>query len=196
MRVLLVVAHPLDDAFAKVAARRICATLEARGMDVDFLDLYGEDFDPRLTAEERRGYFAAPYDFSSVAPYVARLRAAEKLVLVFPQWWFDMPAILKGFFDRVFVPSVAFDHAAGGAGLVPRLTQIKAIWVVTTTGSPWWITRFYMGDPVRRLIKRGVRSFVNPKAQFRMLSLHGMDRMTPARALAFLARLERAFQRF
>jgi NAD(P)H dehydrogenase (quinone) len=196
MRVLVVVAHPLEEAFAKVAARRICTTLERRGMEVDLLDLYGEDFDPRLSAEERRGYFATPYDFSAVAGYVARLRAAEKLVFVFPQWWFDVPAILKGFFDRVFVPGVAFDHGADGAGLIPRLTHLSTLWVVTTTGSPWWVTQLYMGDPVRRQIKRGLRSFVNPKARFKMLSLHDMDRMTQARAGAFLERLERQFQRF
>ncbi|MGO9133406.1 MAG: NAD(P)H-dependent oxidoreductase [Methylovirgula sp.] len=196
MRVLVVVAHPLDEAFAKVAARRICATLERRGIKADLLDLYAEDFDLRLSVEERRGYFASPYDFSAVAPYVERLRAAEKLVLVFPQWWFDVPAILKGFFDRVFAPGVAFDHGTGGAGLVPRLTHMQAIWVVSTTGSPWWIVRLYMGDPVRRQIKLGVRSFINPKAKFRMLSLHDMDRMTEARGKAFLEKLERAFQRF
>jgi putative NADPH-quinone reductase len=196
MRVLVVVAHPLDEAFAKVAARRICATLERRGIEVDLLDLYAEDFDPRLSVEERRGYFARPYDFSAVAPYVERLRAAEKLVLVFPQWWFDVPAILKGFFDRVFAPGVAFDHGAGGSGLVPRLTHMKSIWVVSMTGSPWWVTWLYVGNPVGRQIKLGVRSFVNPKAKFRMLSLHGMDRMTEARANAFLEKLERAFQRF
>jgi putative NADPH-quinone reductase len=196
MRVLVVVAHPLEDAFAKVAARRICTTLERRGIAVDLLDLYGENFDPRLTAEERRGYFAAPYDSSAVASYVARLRSAEKLVFVFPQWWFDVPAILKGFFDRVLVPGAAFDHGASGAGLIPRLTYIEAIWVVSTTGSPWWVTRLYMGDPVRRQVQRGVRSAISPKARFRMLSLHGMDRMTRGRANDFLDRLERAFQRF
>jgi putative NADPH-quinone reductase len=196
MRVLVVVAHPLEDAFAKVAARRICATLERRGMDADLLDLYAENFDPRLTAEERRGYFATPYDFSGVASCVERLRAAEKLVFVFPQWWFDVPAILKGFFDRVCVPGVAFDHGADGAGLIPRLTHVNAIWVVSTTGSPWWVTKLYMGDPVRRQIKRGLRSFISPKARFKMLSLHDMDKMTEVRAKAFLDHLDRAFQWF
>ena len=47
------------------------------------------------------------YDSKAVAGYVARLRLAEKLVFVFPQWWFNVPAILKGFFDRVLVPGVA-----------------------------------------------------------------------------------------
>ena len=58
--------------------------------------------------------------------------SAEKLVFVFPQWWFNVPAILKGFFDRVLVPGVAFDHASGGGPLIPRLTHVNALWVVSS----------------------------------------------------------------
>jgi putative NADPH-quinone reductase len=53
----MIVAHPLDNAFAKAAAARIRATLERRGIEVDMIDLYADDFDPRLTGAERRGYF-------------------------------------------------------------------------------------------------------------------------------------------
>src|SRR6202022_3160582 len=122
--VLLVVPHPLDNAFAKAAAAHIRATLERRGIEVDMIDLYADDFDPRLTGAERRGYFTPPYDSKAVAGYVARLMLAEKLVFVFPQWWFNVPAILKGFFDRVLVPGVAFDHPSGGGPLIPRLNHV------------------------------------------------------------------------
>jgi NAD(P)H dehydrogenase (quinone) len=136
LRALLVVAHPLDNAFAKAAAARIRATLERRGIEVDMIDLYADDFDPRLTDAERRSYFTTPYDSRAVAGYVARLMLAEKLVFVFPQWWFNVPAILKGFFDRVLAPGVAFDHPSGGGPLIPRLTHVDALWVVSSTGAP------------------------------------------------------------
>ena len=90
MRALLVVAHPLGDAFTKAAAARIRAAIERRDIEVDIIDLYADDFDPRLTGAERRGYFTTPYDSRAVADYVARLRLAEKLVFVFPQWWFNV----------------------------------------------------------------------------------------------------------
>ena len=196
MRALLVVAHPLDNAFAKAASERIRATLERRGIEVDTIDLYADDFDPRLTGAERRGYFTTPYDSRAVAGYVARLMLAEKLVFVFPQWWFNVPAILKGFFDRVLVPGVAFDHPSGGGPLIPRLTRVNALWVVSSTGAPWWVTRLYMGDPVRRQIARGIKPLVSRKANFRMLTLYDMDRMTETHAGAFLDRLEEAFLRF
>ncbi|MEJ0094477.1 MAG: NAD(P)H-dependent oxidoreductase [Methylocella sp.] len=195
MRTLIVVAHPLKDSFTQAVAERIKATLQRRGVDIDLIDLYADGFDPRLSEAERRGYFATPYDSTSVADYLARLKAADKLVFVFPQWWFNMPAILKGFFDRVLVPGVAFNHAPRG-GLTPALTQITAIFVVTSTGSPWWMARLYMGDPVRRQIGRGVKAAMCPKAKFRMLTLHDMDRFSPQRGENFLDRVQRALRRF
>ncbi len=195
MRTLIVVAHPLADSFTHAAALRVQMTLERRGVKIDVIDLYADDFDPRLTAAERRTYFTAQPDWSALADYAERLRASQKLVLVFPQWWFDAPAILKGFFDRVLAPGVGFERSLGGAP-TPLLTQIESLWVVSSTGAPWRIAGLYMGDPVRRLIMRGIKPWICPKAQFRMLTLHDMDHFTQAKGRAFLERIERAFERF
>ena len=196
MRVLLVLAHPLPESFAASVARVIRETLEANGHTVDLLDLYAENFDPRLTEKERRGYFDVPYDTSDVADLVARLRQAEALMLVFPQWWFNLPAVLKGFFDRVFAPSVAFRHDKDGGRIVPLFTNIRHFWAFTTTGSPWWVVRFYMGDPVRRQLKRGIAIFCNRKVDFRMLALHDMDRATDGKRRRHLERVKAALQDF
>jgi putative NADPH-quinone reductase len=194
MRLLLVVTHPLEDSFTMAVAQAAREALLARGHEVDWLDLYRVGFDPVLSAEERRGYFTRPYDASAVAPLVDRLLAAEGLILVFPQWWFGFPAILKGYFDRVFVPGAAFDHGANG-GLLPRLANLRLIHALTTTGSPWWIVRLVMGDPVRRLLKRGIASLCKGPVRFRMLSLHDMDRTTAARRHAHLGKVRRLMSR-
>ncbi|ACK49676.1 NAD(P)H dehydrogenase (quinone) [Methylocella silvestris BL2] len=195
MRALIVLAHPVAESFAHAAAARVGATLEARGMSVDLLDLYADDFDPRLSAAERRAYFTPGFDAADCAPYGRRLQAARKLVFIFPQWWFGVPAILKGFFDRALAPGVAFAHQKGG-GLTPLLTHIDALWAVSSTGSPWFVTNLIAGDPARRDIARGVKPWICPKASFRSLTLHGMDAMTRERGARFLDRLEREFQRF
>ena len=196
MHVLLVLAHPLPESFAASVARTIRETLEAIGHTVDLLDLYAENFDPRLTEKERRGYFDLPYDTSDVADLAARLRQAEALMLVFPQWWFNLPAVLKGFFDRVFAPGVAFRHDKDGGRIVPLLTNIRHFWAFTTTGSPWWVVRFYMGDPVRRQLKRGIAIFCNRKVDLRMLALHDMDRATDDKRRRYLERVKTSLQKF
>ncbi|MDO9417787.1 NAD(P)H-dependent oxidoreductase [Pararhizobium sp.] len=192
MRILIVLAHPLEDSFAASVADAARETLEGRGHAVDLLDLYREDFDPRLSISERRGYFDDPYDASGVREIVERLRAADGLILVFPQWWFNFPAVLKGFFDRVFVPGAAFDHDQAGGRIVPRLGHIKLFWALTSTGSPWWLVHLYMGNPVRRLLKRGIAAFCAKGLNFKMLTLHDMDRTTEAKRKAHLALVRKA----
>lgn len=192
MRILIVLAHPLEDSFAAAVATTARQTLEARGHGVDLLDLYREDFDPRLSPAERGGYFAVPYDISGVSGIAERLQAADGLILVFPQWWFNFPAILKGFFDRILAPGVAFTHDLAGGRIVPKLTNIKLLWALTTTGSPWWLVHLYMGNPVRRLLKRGISNFCAKGLNFRMLSLHDMDRVTPEMRAAHLERVRKA----
>ncbi len=191
-RFLVVLAHPLRASFAAALARTVAETLEARGHSADLLDLYAEDFDPRLTAAERESYMTGKFDASAIAPLADRLKAADGLILVFPQWWFNLPAILKGFIDRVFVPGVAFDHAPDGGRLIPLLTSIRSFWVVTTTGSPWWVVHFYMGNPVRRQLQRGVAAFCSKGLDFRMLSLHDMDKASAEKRGRFLDRVRRA----
>jgi NAD(P)H dehydrogenase (quinone) len=195
VRFLIVLAHPLAGSFASSVATTATAALEKNGHRVDLLDLYGEDFDPCLSETERRGYFDVPYDVSGVDDIVARLKAADGLILVFPQWWFNFPAILKGFFDRVFAPGIAFDHEQAGGRIIPRLTNIKLFWALTTTGSPWWVVKLYMGDPVRRLLKRGIAAFCSREVQFRTISLHDMDRATSKQRTAHLAKIEKAIAR-
>ncbi|MDX0985884.1 flavodoxin family protein [Sinorhizobium medicae] len=181
MRILLVLAHPLENSFAASVARTAKESLEAKGHTVDLLDLYRDGFDPRLTVAERGSYFDERYDSSEVSVWVDRLKAADGLMLVFPQWWFNFPAILKGFFDRVFAPGVAFDHDRAGGRIMPRLGNIKLFWALTSTGSPWWVVHLYMGNPVRRLLKRGIAAFCGKGLDFRMIALHDMDRVTEAK---------------
>src|SRR5690606_24132960 len=115
-----------------------------------------EGFDPRLTAAERAAYYAAPHHHSGIEAHAEALRTAEMLVLAFPTWWFGPPAMLKGWIDRVFAPGVAFDHGQGFGPIVPRLETLRRAVAITTLGSPWWVDRFVMRRPVRRMLKTAV----------------------------------------
>jgi NAD(P)H dehydrogenase (quinone) len=189
VRLLLVLAHPIEESFNAGVAKAAREALLANGHEVDWLDLYREDFDPRLTSAERASYFADPYDGSAVAPLIARLSAADGLVLVFPQWWFGFPAILKGFFDRVFAPGVAFAHSDSG-GIVRGLSDIRLLYALTTTGSPWWVARL-VGNPVHRTLRRVIVPMCAKGTRFRMISLHDMDRVSGTKRRAHLERIRR-----
>ena len=118
-----------------------------------------------------------------------RLSAADVLVLVYPTWWFSLPAILKGWFDRVWTANFAF---VPGTPIRPLLTGLKSVLVVTTLGSPWWIDRLVMWQPVRRVLKMGLILPCAPKAKFEMLSLYGAEMVDGATVDGFTTRIRKA----
>lgn len=181
MRVLLVHCHPNPDSFNAALRNAAVAALEAAGHAVESLDLYGENFDPRLSARERGAYYDEEAERPDIAGHIAALRRAEALVLVYPTWWFGLPAMLKGWFDRVWLPGVAF--ALGGAKVLqPRLTNIRRIAVVTTYGSPRWLL-WLVGWPDWRLFRFGIRPLCAPRCRLDWIALTGMDGVSePARA--------------
>jgi putative NADPH-quinone reductase len=196
MRVLVLYAHPLADSFAAALHQRVVAALRRSGHEVDDCDLYAENFEPVLSAAERRLYNTPTPDLTGIADHVARLRAADALVLCFPTWWYGMPAILKGYFDRVWAQGVAFHLPEGGGAILPALTNIEKLWVVTTYGAPWWLIRLVLRDPVRAVILGGLARLCGRGTRTRFLALYDIDAASRARCAAFLARVERAFARF
>lgn len=186
MRVLLLHAHPARDSFSVRLRDVVRATLEAEGHDVDLCDLYAEGFDPVLSADERGRYHDPARNQAGVEAYVQRLAGAEALVLCFPVWCFGFPAILKGFFDRVFLPGVSM--ALEGGKPRPLLTRVRAVVGVATYGRTrrmaWWV-----GDPPRKMVTRYLRWFVRPGAAVRYLALYDMNNATAADREAFTARV-------
>lgn len=163
--------------------------LREQGHTVDFLDLYAAGFDPRLTERERATHHGPEHDHSAVAAEAAALRAADMVVLVFPTWWFGLPAILKGWIDRVFAPGVAFAQGENFGPIKPLLRNLKHAVAITTLGSPWWADLFLMRRPVRNQLKNAVFRACAPQATFSMLSFHAAETATKPRVDAFVARL-------
>lgn len=192
MRALVVLAHPLSDSLCAHLARDAIDALRARGATVDVLGLYAENFQPSLTPGERRLHYATPEPGPEIVALQQRLAATEMLVLVFPTWWFSMPAILKGWFDRVWAPKFAFEH---GTPIKPLLTGLKSCLVVTTLGSPWWIDRIVMRQPVKRVLKTGLVFACAPQAKFNMLSFHAAETADAAQVESFVGRMRKAIAR-
>lgn len=184
-RALVLFAHPCEESFSAALHRTVVDRLTARGWDIDDCDLNAEGFNPVLTAEERRGYHETATNTAAVQPYVDCLLKAEALILVFPVWNFGFPAILKGFFDRVFLPGVSFRLEDGFVR--PNLTHIRKLAAVTTYGGTR--TRaFLAGDPPRHVVKRAVWHVSQPE-RMRYLALYDMNRATDAQRAAFLTRV-------
>ena len=193
MNILVLYAHPVETSFNAGLHRMIVERLTAAGHTVDDCDLYAEDFDPRLTRKERLDYHNLRGPADAVATYVERLLRADALVLSYPVWNYGFPAILKGFFDRVFLPGVSFKLVNGK--VQPSLHNIRKVAAVTTYGG----SRFravLMGDPPRRLIKRMLRATVKPGAPVAYLAHYAMNLSTDQTREAFTAKVAASMDAF
>jgi NAD(P)H dehydrogenase (quinone) len=193
MRVLVLFAHPVETSFNAAIHAKVVETLRRAGHDVDDCDLYAEGFDPVLTRAERLGYHTVPDNRGPVDAYVQRVLAADAIVICSPVWNFGFPAILKGFFDRVFLPGVSFKLVDNGWR--PALHNVSKLAAVMTYGG----TRFramLVGDPPRKVVTRSIRAVIKPTARCRYIAHYNMNGTTPERRALFLQQVEREMLAF
>lgn len=192
MRVLVLFAHPVETSYQAALHTRVVESLKHAGHEVDDCDLYAEDFDPRLTREERLSYHDLGADRSAVQDYIDRLQSADALVLVFPVWNFGYPAILKGFFDRVFLPGVSFRMEDGK--VVPALKNLKRTAAVVTYGGSR-LRAFLLGDAPRKQVTRVLRA-QSLGAPQDYLALYDLNRASAQKRERFLERVQKVMEGF
>jgi NAD(P)H dehydrogenase (quinone) len=191
LRVLVVYAHPLEESFLSAAHRCAVEALQSGGHEVDDLDLYAEKFDPVLSPGQMQSYVDVGRNAREVESYVERLRAAEALALVFPVWFDGAPAIMQGYFQRVFLPGVATIIDERGL-FHPNLSNLKRMATVCAYGE----RRLEVAkkhDPPRRFVRDNIGALIDPQGRFEYLAIYGMDSSTAPRRAAFLRRVSRAF---
>jgi NAD(P)H dehydrogenase (quinone) len=193
---LLVTAHPLADSLCATLAAQALSALTDAGHDVTVEDLYRNGFGAALTSEERRSYYGPSYDSGAVRGETQRLLAAEGIVLVFPTWWFGFPAILKGWFDRVWAPGIAYDHATDFGPIRPKLLGLRRMLAVTSLGSPWWVDRLVMRLPVKRILKTAILQACAPNCKFDLVSFYKTERLSAEQVQRFSDRVAAVLERW
>lgn len=194
MHVLVVYCHPVETSFHAALHQEVLTNLKAAGHTVDDCDLYAEGFNPVLSCEERLGYHDVPSNQLPLASHVERLRKVEAIVFCFPTWCFGLPAMLKGYFDRLFMPGVAFD-LSDPADVKPMRTHIKRISAVVTYGRPRWVA-WYMGDPPRKIITRYMLRLTGNAARVDFHAYYHMNVATEPRLKRFLRQVGQVMAKF
>ncbi|WP_343463304.1 NAD(P)H-dependent oxidoreductase [Pantoea sp.] len=173
MHTLIVTAHPSDNAYTQAVVNRLTAGLTAApGNSVEVADLAREQFDPRFTPQDYAYFSGSGAPDPAIVAEQQRIDRADRLVLVFPIYWWSMPALLKGWIDRVFTGGWAFDYDS--TGLKKRLTRLEAM-IVGIAGAPQetYVRRGYR-DAIQTQIVEGIFDYCGIRALDSVL-LHPLD---------------------
>jgi NAD(P)H dehydrogenase (quinone) len=171
MRALVVYCHPKEGSFNAAVRDLVLDKLAAAGAEVRLHDLYDAGFAPVLTSEEWTGYLDCPANQAPVARHVAEVRWCDTLIFVYPTWWYGLPAMLKGWLDRVLLPDVAFFMPdAQNRTIRPGLHHIRRMGIFTTCGASWWLTQI-VGAPGKRTLTRGI-GFLLPRGRRMVFAAH------------------------
>jgi putative NADPH-quinone reductase len=153
-RILIINGHPnpqsynyaLADAYKKGASKN-----KAQIEQINIADL---DFNPNLQFGYNKRIDLEP----DLVRSIEKIKNAEHIVWFFPMWWYSMPALMKGFIDRTFLPGITFQPEEGKA-LPDKLLKGKTARIVITSDSPKWYDRFFMHRPAINQFKKGTLEF-------------------------------------
>ncbi|MFB0630742.1 NAD(P)H oxidoreductase [Streptomyces sp. AB3(2024)] len=153
-RALVVVAHHRADSLTAGLARRARERLAADGYAVDLLDLHAEGFDPRMGTPDEPDWGDPGKEYSAeVRAHMARVAAADLIVVVFPLWWFGLPALLKGWVDRVW--NHGFAYGGRGGGLRGR----RMVWISLTAYAEEEFRAQGWDRTVEHVLKTGISEY-------------------------------------
>jgi putative NADPH-quinone reductase len=190
MQALVVVAHPCDDSFTHAAAERAVAGLRAGGHAVEVVDLYALGFRVAMSPEERHAYHGeTPLIDEHTREHARLVQWADCLVFVYPTWWSGLPAMLKGWLERVMVPGVAFVFDEHSGKVRPGLRQVRRLVGISSYGSPRRTVKL-VNDNGRRTITRTLRMSCGFRARTTWFGLYGIDAASESDRRQFLDRVE------
>jgi NAD(P)H dehydrogenase (quinone) len=156
MNILIVYAHPNEKSFNRGVLEAVSAGLNEAGHTIKVKDLYAENFDPVLTADD-----LAALQQGNTPEHIQReqdmLSWADGLVFIYPLWWFGRPAILKGWFDTVLTNGFAFSFS--DKGLTGLLKHKKALVLITAGGQKEYFVENDAESLLHRPMTDGTLSF-------------------------------------
>ncbi len=161
MKTVIVFNHPYEGSFCNAILEAVQSGLHRSGHTTDLIHLDADGFDPVMRAKDLQAFVKAgkgePVDDlldPAILHYRQKLRAADHLVFIFPIWWELMPAMTKGFIDKVIFPGVAYTHD-GPYRMAPAFTGIKSVTLITTMNTPSLMYRLLFGNAVKKALMTG-----------------------------------------
>jgi NAD(P)H dehydrogenase (quinone) len=163
MKVVIVFNHPYEGSYCNAILQSVTQGLSRAGHEVDIMHLDDDNFDPVMRAKDLTAFVKAKYNAvnsyenldEKVLDYKQRLECAEHLIFIFPIWWELMPALTKGFIDKVIFPGIAYEYSNKGMKMISRMKSLKGLNIITTMNTPSFLYRLIFGNAIKYAVIRG-----------------------------------------
>ncbi|MCZ8517903.1 MULTISPECIES: NAD(P)H-dependent oxidoreductase [Paenibacillus] len=153
-KILVITGHSDPQSFCSALSHAYIEGAASRAAEIREIDLSRIEFDPVL----QYGYRKRTELEEDLLEAQELIRWADHLVFVYPTWWGAMPAILKGFIDRIFLPGFAFRYRANSS-LWDKLLKGKSAHLIVTMDTPSWYNRWIYGRAGHNVMKRNILQF-------------------------------------
>ena len=154
MKTLVVYNHPYEGSFCHAILEKTVEGALLKG-EVDVIDLDSDKFNPVMSQEDLLGFIKHKIVDEKAQDYAERIREADNLVLIFPIWWELMPAMMKGFIDKVVFPGAFYEYTKSGYGMKTLVPNLKKVTVITTMNTPKLIYRLIYGNALKNALVKG-----------------------------------------
>ena len=191
MKTVIVFNHPYDGSYCNAILNSVTAGLLKNNHEVDLIHLDKENFNPVMTQEDLRAFVNRKPVDPKVIEYKERLGKADHLIFIFPIWWELMPAMTKGFIDKVIFPGVAYDYKSNGF-MTKKLKKIQSVTLITTMNTHRFFYRLLFGNAIKRAFFTGTFWKLGYKNR-KWISLNMVKFVTEDKRKKWLLELEQRF---
>jgi len=162
-KILVIYCHPWKHSFNHAVLENIVENLQNKGIDYKVIDLYSDHFNPIYDEEEMRLFHFGKTHDPLVEEYLDDLKNSSGLIFITPVWWNDIPAMLKGFIDKVMKEGPGLSHVVTKTGIKGLLTNLSSAYVLTTSTSPTFYLKLFCGNAIKKIFVKNTLKQIGVK---------------------------------
>jgi len=194
MKTLIIFNHPYKGSYCSAILQSVINGLHKTGGEIDVLDLDFDGFNPVMTVDDLAAWRSGKTLDPKVSDYQQRIQAASHLVFIFPIWWEVMPAMTKGFLDKVLLRTFAYDQPTPGTPFKNLLLNLKSVTVITTSSVPGFFYRLIYKNAVKHVMLTGGFKKIGIKNSH-WIALHNVNDVSEKKRKTWLSDIERRFSK-
>ncbi|RZI47916.1 NAD(P)H-dependent oxidoreductase [Lactococcus kimchii] len=194
MKTLIIYNHPYEGSYNHAILESVISGIQKSNGEYEVIDLDKDNFNPVMTSEDLLGFVKHKAVDPAAIAYAERMREADHLVFIFPIWWELMPALTKGFIDKVIFPGLTYSYKKNGLSMESLLPKLKSTTVISTMNTPKIMYKLTYGNAIKKALIKGTFKKSGMK-NVKWLSLNMVKMSKTEKRKKWLQKIEEKFSK-